>query len=54
MDAARSGTATGEIRPRGSLAPNAQPPREIRKSLIERVRRAGRQLADGRRANRPV
>jgi hypothetical protein len=54
MEAAGSGTATDGIRPRASLAPGAQPPREIRKSLVERARRAGRQLADGRRANRVV
>lgn len=52
MDAANSGTATGGAHPQVTREPAGGPPREIRKSLVERARRAGQQLADSRRARR--
>jgi hypothetical protein len=54
MDAPTTGTVAGGKHHSASWALGDRQPRDIRKSLVERARRAHRQLAENPRANRPT
>ena len=52
MDARTTGTPRPPKQNSATPVFSSPPPREIRKSLVERARRAGRRLADSHRVNR--